>query len=42
MSFRLNNEKGKRVIGLKYKSLKETFMETLADFEERGWMTKED
>jgi len=42
VQFRCNNEKGKKIIGLKYKSLEEIFMETVVDFEERGWLTKKD
>jgi hypothetical protein len=40
MLFKCNNEKGKRILGLKYKTLKEIFMETLPDFEEHGWIKK--
>ena len=37
-----SNEKGKKIFGLKYKDLKEIVTETLADFEERGWLAKKD
>jgi len=40
--YRYNNEKGKKIFGLKYKNLKEIMTETFADFEERGWLVKTD
>ncbi|KAF8898266.1 hypothetical protein CPB84DRAFT_1780753 [Gymnopilus junonius] len=35
-----NGEKGKRILGIKYRSREETFTDTLADFEARGWLEK--
>ena len=40
--YKYNNEKGKKIFGLKYKTLKEIMTETFADFEERGWLVKTD
>jgi hypothetical protein len=42
VQFRYNNEKGKKIFGFKYKTLKEIVTEILADFEERGWLAKKD
>ncbi|KAF8148651.1 hypothetical protein B0H34DRAFT_668463 [Crassisporium funariophilum] len=36
--FEFNNEKSKRVLVMRYRSLKETMGDTLADFEGRGWI----
>jgi hypothetical protein len=41
VQFSCNNEKGKKIIGLKYKTLKEIFMETLVDSKEQGWFKKQ-
>ncbi|PPQ91972.1 LOW QUALITY PROTEIN: hypothetical protein CVT25_004547 [Psilocybe cyanescens] len=36
--FTYNPEKGKRILGLKYRGLEEMISDTLGDFEARGWL----
>lgn len=36
--FIYNPEKGKRILGLKYRGFEEMINETLDDFEARGWL----
>ncbi|PPQ70462.1 hypothetical protein CVT26_013909 [Gymnopilus dilepis] len=40
ISYDYDGSKGKRILGLKYRSKEETFSDTLADFEARRWLEK--
>jgi len=39
--FKYNNEKGKRILGLKYKGIKEILRDTLEDFQSRNFLSED-